>query len=88
MKDEIRYGCGSGVFFIKDCIFFEACKSHDIAYLKAIGDRKTIDKKLLNDMLEIANGRKKYIVLAYLFYRIVRIVWGYFYNENKKKENI
>jgi len=80
VNDKPRYWCWSWIFFIKDSFFQEACKQHDIDYARKTISRRAADYKFLRNMLWLAWTNKKYIILAYIFYWIVRIVGGLFYN--------
>lgn len=79
-NDKPRYGCGSGIFYVKDKVFYEACKQHDIDYVTSWGDRDTADSKFLAKMDNLAetnwdNLRK------YIYYIIVRVFWGIFWQK-------
>jgi len=59
---------------LKDHFFQEACKQHDIDYAEKKKSRKQADKYFLANMLKLAKNKKKFILLAYIFYAIVRTV--------------
>lgn len=90
-KKIICNGCGpkGGPIPVPEFVFTEACNHHDFNYwIGANGlQRKKADLQFLMEMLLEAGGVAKYIRLANLYYRAVRI-FGYFcFNYAKRQRN-
>ena len=69
-----------GCTMVPELIFHDACTLHDTVLVFGNVDRKTADKLFLEYMLTMAN-RKRYYVLAHVYYIGVRIYsvsvhWG------------
>ena len=82
-SDKNRYWCGNGMFFFPHCVFHEACVLHDIMYRDVwYTNRRKVDYVFLQNMLIIANNNISHIILAYVFYAIVRLVWWFYFITN------
>lgn len=82
-KDDSQVGCGISSIWMtsNNDIFFPACEFHDSAYekdsfLQKKFTRAAIDKMFLNQMLVIAEENILLKARAYLYYYIVRIFGG------------
>lgn len=81
-------GCGpDGALLNKDKFYKKACETHDLEYDFAVMSRKDADKQFLKQMTKKANGNFFRLIQAYLYYFMVRLFGGLFYdkwiNENK-----
>ena len=88
-------GCGAGItqkvmelFTDREKnTFLEACKAHDRRYTMYHGEseetRKIIDRRFLDDMLELSGGSYWYRFKARLYYRAVRMFGGKFFKSKK-----
>ena len=75
-------GCGSGwnANIVPEFIFHPCCCRHDARYflcnVKSDKNRKWIDTLFLCDMKRRASGRWWYVILAYKFFLMVRMLGG------------
>jgi len=83
-KAVITNGCGGKGCFINppDFVYTEACNHHDYNYWIGCNklQRKKADLQFLAEMILEAAGCRKYIILARIYYRAVRIFGGRFFH--------
>jgi hypothetical protein len=84
MKDDKHEGCGIWPFLLTNTRFYPACQWHDRAYeirswQQKDMTRKQVDEWFLVQMLFIAGNNLYHRSRAYLFYGIVRLLGGFFW---------
>jgi len=67
-----------GCTIVKDFIFTPACQVHDMLIRFKRVSRKEADDLYLEYMMELADGRKRYQFVAYIYYYAMRYVAIFF----------
>lgn len=80
-KESSFTGCGDPPFTVRDRRFIDACSWHDAAYSRGSWhqfnlSRYRVDRAFLEQMLQIADGQILPTAKAYLYYGIVRVFGG------------